>query len=138
MPDTDSKAITPDNDRVTIRLEEATAIQNPERFTKGDWVFRIFAGDVERWKSPGEVNIGRGETKPVGGEFVVEVPHNSAHIDLRVEAAEKDILSGDDVAEGYTMLYRTLGFGGVEPVYLDVKGEGAHLRLKFTGRIEPA
>lgn len=124
--------------RVTVRLEEATAIQNPERFTKGDWVFRIFTGDVERWQSPGEVHIGRGETKAVGGEFVVEVPGGSDHIDLYVEAAEKDILSGDDLASGETMLYRSLGFGSAEPAFMDVKGPDAHLRLKFTGRVEPA
>lgn len=129
---------TPGPVLVHIRLDSATALQNPERFTKGDWVFRVYSGDVERWRSAREVHIGRGDTEPVGGEFSVEVPAESDHIELRVEAAERDILSGEDLAEGRTLLYRSMGFGSVEPVVVDVTGENAHLRLTFSARVEPS
>jgi len=134
---TDPETSAPGHVRVHVRLEEATALQNPERLTKGDWTFRIFAGDVERWQSTDELHIGRGETKRVGAEFQVDVPAESDHIKLRVEAAEKDILSNDDMATGQTMLYRSQGFGSTMPVLMDVTGDNAHLRLKFTGRTEP-
>lgn len=123
--------------RLTFHAEEATALRNPELLTRGDWIFSVRCLGFEQWRSEKPVHIGQGKSKPVEGSMSFEVPAETTMLEVTLVAAERDLLSDDDVIEGQTQLYRTMGFHAGQRFDVEARDEKAHVKLTLRVEAEP-
>lgn len=123
--------------RVTFTVEEATALRNPEVLSRGDWIFSVRCLGFEQWRNEKAVHIGQGKTKAVEGSMSFDVPAETSKIEVTLVAAERDLLSDDDVVEGSTQLYRTMGFHNGQSFSIEAHDESAHVKLTLSAQAEP-
>ena len=122
--------------RVTLRLQELHAIQNPEAFGQAEWTLRLWINGLERWATEDQIRVAAGKTAPIGAEIVTEVPEYTDEIQVRVEATEHDLLSRDEHASGETRLLRIAGFEHARPVVIDIRGKGARIEIHADVEVE--
>jgi hypothetical protein len=120
--------------RITFRINEFEALDNPEAVGRAEWSLRVFVNDIERWRSSGRHRVLEGNRAIVDAEFHVDIAPHSKEMSMRVEAEEHD-LGPNDHAEGSVRLYRSQDFGG-DNFSIDLKGDNAHLRLRCSTQIE--
>jgi hypothetical protein len=121
--------------RVTLRLLEIEAIDSADLIEPGEWTLRLWINGLERWRTEQALHLRSGKTHLLGAEVVTEVPEFTDALELEVRAREHDLLSPDDKAVGKVALGRSTGFvvpGGS----FDLKGQGAHLRLRTETVVE--
>lgn len=124
--------------RVTLRLEELTAISNPEPFGKAEWDLRLLVNGIQRWQTERHISVAEGSSVPVGADIQLDVPAHVNILHVEVLGTERDAFSRDEHAEGQAKLHRVGAFERDRgfTVRLTGKGNPTDLQARFTVQVE--
>ena len=117
-----------EQERITFRIDDFEAVDNPEVFGRAEWSLRVLVNDIERWRSASKHRVAEGGRAVVDAQFHVDIPPHSNEMSLRIEAEEHD-LGPNEHAVGEVRLFRSMRFGG-DHFTVNVYGEDSHLRVR--------
>lgn len=114
---------------ITLHLEELQARLNPEWMGKAEYRIRVWLNGLERWQSEKPVKVSEGGVAAIGVAIPMRLEFDTDVIAIQVQAAELDLLSPDDPAEGSFELYRSAGFFAGERFAIPISGADTDISL---------